>query len=212
MISTYPTDLEENITSVVGICGSLRNGSYTRQALSIALKGAEEAGARARMIDLRDYRLPFCGQEDDVEGREGVARLRLDVAQAQGVILGTPEYHGSFSGVLKNALDFLSMTEMRGKVVGLIGVAGGTMGANNALNDLRSVNRALHAWVVPDQASIAEVHRAFDKSGQLNDPKLTARLKGVGREVARFAYLHSSKQALEFLKAWEETALAEVGQ
>src|SRR5262249_43182115 len=108
-----PTDVLPTTTKVhaekpivvVGICGSLRRGSYTRQALTIALRGALESGARTRLVDLRDYQLIFCGQEAEGASLEGVHRLRREVAQAQGIILGTPEYHGSFSGILKNALD-----------------------------------------------------------------------------------------------------------
>src|SRR5262249_37999385 len=122
---------------VVGICGSLRRGSFTRQALAIALEGAREAGAQARLIDLRDCRLVFCGQVDEDAHLEGVVRLRREVSRAQGIILGTPEYHGGFSGVLKNALDLLSPAEIRGKVLGLVGVSGGRLGATNALVGLR---------------------------------------------------------------------------
>jgi FMN reductase len=93
---------------IVGICGSLRPGSYTRMALTIALQGAQELGARTRLIDLQEYNLPFCaGKDNEVAYPEDVFRLRRAVQQAHGVILGTPEYHSSFSGVLKNALDLI---------------------------------------------------------------------------------------------------------
>jgi FMN reductase len=203
---TNPTDLMETPIIVVGICGSLRRGSYTRQALTIALEGAQEVGAQTRLIDLRDYQLVFCGEEDEGAHREGVSRLRREVARAQGIILGTPEYHGGFSGVLKNALDLMSPAEFQGKMLGLVGVSGGTLGATNALSGLRTVGRTLHAWVIPEQASIPEAHKAFSETGRLNDPGLEGRLKDVGRKVARFAYLHTSKKAQEFLRAWEEAA------
>jgi NAD(P)H-dependent FMN reductase len=65
------------------------------------------------------------------------------------------------------------------------------------------VGRALHAWVVPEQASIPEAWKVFDASGALQDSDLGQRLKEVGRQVARFAYLHTSEKAQEFLRAWE---------
>jgi NAD(P)H-dependent FMN reductase len=189
---------------IVGICGSLRAGSYTRLALQIALRGAEEIGAQTHLIDLREYDLPFCdGVKDESGYPEDVARLRGHVQAAQGIILGTPVYHGSFSGVLKNALDLMGFHEFEGKMVGLLGVSGGRTGAVNTLDTLRPVGRVLHAWVIPEQVSIAEAWKAFDRTGRLKDPELEERLLELGRQVTRFSYLHTSERALEFLQLWE---------
>jgi FMN reductase len=187
-----PTDPPETPIVVVAICGSLRSGSYTRLALEIALQGAREAGARTRLIDLRDYQLISCGDRDERADLDDIDRLRREVGQAHGIILGTPEYHGGFSGVLKHALDHMGFAEIQGKLIGLVGVSGGSAGAINALNGLRTVGRALHAWVVPEQVSIPEAHSAFNETGHLNDPRLEQRLKAVGRTVARFASVHAS--------------------
>lgn len=200
----HPIEALEAPIHIVGICGSLREGSYTRLALNIALQGAQELGATTQLIDLRDYNLVFCdGNEDESRYPEGVFRLRQEVKAAQGIILGTPEYHGGMSGVLKNALDLMGFEEFHGKMVGLIGVSGGQLGAQNALNDLRMIGRSLHAWVIPEQASIARAWKAFDDAGQLQDNQLEQRLKQVGQQVARFSYLHTSDKWLEFLKLWE---------
>jgi multimeric flavodoxin WrbA len=93
--------------------------------------------------------------------------LREEVKHAEGIILGTPEYHGGYSGVLKNALDLMGFEEFEGKMLGLVGVSGGAMGAFGAMNSLREVGRALHAWVVPDQASIPQAWQEFDETGKL---------------------------------------------
>ena len=189
---------------VAGICGSLRQGSFARMALQVALAGAKEAGARTRLIDLREYDLIFCdGKEDESSYPTDVFTLREDVRAAQGIILATPEYHGGYSGVLKNALDLMGFDEFEGKMLGLVGVSGGGAGAFGAMSSLRAVGRALHAWVIPEQVSIPEAWKVFDPSGTLQDHDLERRLKEVGRQVARFAYLHTSKQAQEFLRAWE---------
>jgi FMN reductase len=69
-----------NPIQIVGICGSLRPGSYTRMALQVALRGARETGAAATLIDLRDYQLAFCdGKEDEKGYPKDVFRLREDV-------------------------------------------------------------------------------------------------------------------------------------
>jgi NAD(P)H-dependent FMN reductase len=197
-------DLNKNIT-VIGICGSLRNISYTRAALKIALKGAEESGVNTELIDLREYNLVFCdGGESEEDYPEDVHRLKKKVYEAEGIILGTPEYHGSVSGVLKNALDLLGFREFEGKMVGLVGVSGGEMGAVNALNSLRNIGRSLRAWVLPSQVSIPQVANIFDSDGNIKNKNLENRLKQIGSRVARFASLHSSESAQNFLIAWEE--------
>ena len=198
------THASSQAIQVAGICGSLRKGSFTRMALHVALAGAKEAGAQTRLIDLSEYHLIFCdGKEDESGYPKDVFTLREEVRAAQGIILATPEYHGGYSGVLKNALDLMGFEEFEGKMLGLVGVSGGGMGAFGAMNNLRAVGRALHAWVIPEQASIPEAYKVFDASGTLKDSALEKRLKEVGRQVARFAYLHTSEQAQEFLRAWE---------
>jgi FMN reductase len=198
------TQASSSLIQVAGICGSLRQESFSNMALQVALAGAKEAGAQTRLIDLREYRLIFCdGKEDESGYPPDVFKLREDVRAAQGIILATPEYHGGYSGVLKNALDLMGFEEFEGKMLGLVGVSGGGMGAFGALNNLRAVGRALHAWVIPEQASIPQAWKVFDAAGNLQDSDLEKRLKDVGRQVARFAYLHSSQQAQEFLRAWE---------
>src|ERR1700729_1252942 len=122
----------EPTIKVVGICGSLRKGSYTRMALALALRGAAETGASTQLLDLTEYELMFAGREGEAEPAS-VAALRLQVKEAEGIVLGTPESHGSFSGVLKNALDLMGFAEFEGKMLGLVGVSGGTMGAFDAL-------------------------------------------------------------------------------
>jgi FMN reductase len=189
---------------IVAICGSLRPGSYTRMALQTALRGARETGAEATLIDLREYQLIFCdGKENESGYPNDVFQLRGEVKRAHGVILGTPEYHGGVSGVLKNALDLMGFEELEGKMLGLVGVSGGALGAVHALSHLRTVGRALHAWVIPEQVAISEAWKAFDEKGNLKNPEVEERLLELGRQVVRFSYLHSSEKALEFLHLWE---------
>lgn len=195
---------QANRIRIVGICGSLRPGSYTRMATHLALEGAREVGADTRLIDLRDYDLVFCdGNQNEEDYPQDVFRLRREVGRADGILLATPEYHGGVSGVLKNALDLMGFDQFEGKMIGLVGVAGGRMGAANALNHLRTIGRTLHAWVVPEQVSIAEAWNVFDDDGKIRHPGLENQIKEVGRQVARFAFLHNSEKAMEFVRTWE---------
>jgi FMN reductase len=195
--------IDSQTVKVIAICGSLRKGSYTKAALNVALEGARSEGAEIELIDLRNYHLVFFGEMEEADYPPDVQKLRNIVRAADGILLGTPEYHAGISGVLKNALDLMSFDEFEGKIIGLIGVSGGSMGAINALNSLRTIGRNLHAWVLPQQVSIPEAYRHFDAVGLPVDPEIKERLLEVGRLVTRFAKLLEIQKNQDFIKLWE---------
>jgi FMN reductase len=158
----------------IGMAGSLRPDSYSQQALQIAMQKVSALGVEVELLDLRTMNLPFCDGGDEYSDYPDVARLQQAFQQADGIVLATPEYHGSISGVLKNALDLMSFDQLSGKVVGGISVLGGQANSN-ALNDLRTIMRWVHAWVIPDQIAIAQAWQAFGADGKLKDEKLSQR-------------------------------------
>lgn len=162
------------MVKIVGIAGSLRPNSYTHQALNLAAQRVEAIGASVELLDLRTMTLPFCDGGDDYSGYPDVERLQNAVKQADGLILATPEYHGSVSGVLKNALDLMSFEHLSDKVTGLISVLGGQSNSN-ALNDLRLIVRWVHGWVIPEQIAIAQAWKAFGPDGKILDEKIAQR-------------------------------------
>ncbi|PSF37974.1 NADPH-dependent FMN reductase [Aphanothece hegewaldii CCALA 016] len=162
------------MVKIVGLNGSLRAESYSAQALEVAATRVQALGADMEILDLRTLNLPFCHGGDDYSDYPDVARLCQTVKEADGLILSTPEYHGSVSGVLKNALDLMGFEELTGKVTGLISVLGGQPNSN-ALNDLRVIMRWVHAFVIPDQIAIGQTWKAFDQDGKLLDQKLSQR-------------------------------------
>ncbi len=159
---------------VVGIIGSLRQGSYSALALKEAVNRVEALGATVEILDLRDMQLPFCNGNDEYPDYPDVELLRKKVKAADGLILATPEYHGSVSGVMKNALDLMSFEHLSGKVTGMISVLGGQPNSN-ALNELRIIIRWVHGWVIPEQIAIGQAWKAFDKEGKISDEKLSQR-------------------------------------
>ncbi len=189
------------MTRIVALAGSISSDSATRKALTVALEGAAKHGAEVELIDLREYQLPFC--DGSKEYGPEVNRLKEKIHNADGILLGTPEYHGGYSGVLKNAMDLMGFPEFQGKMVGLVGVAGGALGGTGPLLSLRNVCRTLHAWVVPNQATVAHAFKQFDEHGRPVDEGLTKRLHAVGEQVAKFASLHQSPESKAFLDAWE---------
>lgn len=184
---------------IVGICGSMRGErSFTRKSLQIALDSAKSAGATVDLIDLGQLILPFCGSPEDRDDHPAIIELRARVSAGQGILLASPEYHNSFSGVLKNALDLLSSDHCRGRIFGLLGVAGGSAGSINTLGHLRVVVRGVGGWSLPVQISIPQVSKAYE-GGRLVDKDIEARLLTFGREIVRFARLHSLVPQLEHL-------------
>ncbi|HEY9604078.1 MAG TPA: NADPH-dependent FMN reductase [Allocoleopsis sp.] len=162
------------MVKIVGIGGSLRPNSSSYKALAVAMQRVQALGADTQVLDLREMQLPFCHGGDDYADYPDVIKLREAVAQADGLILSTPEYHGSVSGVLKNALDLMSFDQLSDKVTGLISVLGGQSNSN-ALNDLRVIMRWVHGWVIPEQIAIGQSWKAFSEDGKLLDEKLSQR-------------------------------------
>lgn len=169
---------------IVGIAGSLRADSYSQKALQLAAQKVERLGATVEILDLRKLTLPFCDGGDDYTGYPDVARLQTAFLQADGLILVTPEYHGSVSGVLKNALDLLGFDELSGKVAGVISVLGGQSNSN-ALNDLRTILRWTHTWVIPEQVAIGQAWKSFGKDGELADEALIKRLEQFAQSLVQ---------------------------
>ena len=199
------TDSEHNgPIRVVGVCGSLNPTGKTRAALSVALVGSAEYEAETQLIELRDYELPFFGSVSDDDYHEDVHRLRCELREAQGIIIGTPEYHSSLSGALKNMFDLMSTEQFETKIIGLIGVAGGQVGAINSLNAMKNICRNLHCWVLPQEVSIAESGRVIGDDGSVIDKALEERLLNLGRQVVKFASLQKEFRQTEFAKVWAE--------
>jgi NAD(P)H-dependent FMN reductase len=186
-------DTDGSGVHVVALCGSLRDSSYTRRALTRALDGVRAAGGSGAVIDLREYDLPPLDPDLDTQGDSDAVVRR--VREADAVLLGTPMYHGSYSGVLKNALDHCGFDEFEGKTVGLLAVAGGGFPVT-ALDHLRSVCRALDAWVLPHQAALPNVSSKFDSEGIVDD-RLDERVRVLGRRVVEYAHIEPDPSSFE---------------
>jgi len=151
--------------TLVTILGSAHSLSTTRSALAIAQQELRKMQDVAVVnIEPAGLNLNFPGMEDSSFDREW---LQETVSKADGVILATPEYHGSFSSLLKLVIENLGYpSALNGKPVSLIGVAGGRYGAIKSLKHLRSVCSHVGALVLPGGVSIAKAHSVFDKHGK----------------------------------------------
>jgi FMN reductase len=188
---------------ITGICGSLSPNGATKRALKIALHGAAEFDAEVSLVELRDLDLLMFGSVAASEYPADVVSLRQQIRESQGIILATPEYHGSISGVLKNMLDLMNIDDFETKIVGLVGVAGGHTGAINSLNTMKTICRNLHSWVLPQDVSISNSSLAFDDHGNATDAALQERLLNVGRQAVKFASLQQKVQQDDFMAMWK---------
>jgi FMN reductase len=176
---------------VVGIGGTLREGSTSLGALKRALAATEGAGAEVELLDLNELRLPMYepGRELEEYGPE-VARLVEAVRGADAVILSTAAYHGTLAGVTKNALDFLQFLSgderayLDGKVVGLVATAGGEMAGANALRAMVDAVHSLRGIVAPLTVAVPKAWQKFDGDGEITDETYAGRLDALGALVA----------------------------
>ncbi|WP_336325603.1 NADPH-dependent FMN reductase [Halovenus sp. HT40] len=168
---------------VAGLCGSLRDASYTRIALRHALSEAADFGATTTMIDLREYELPVFDPDDSEAG--DADRLQEQLQRADSIVLGSPMYHGSYSAPLKNALDYSGFDEFENTTVGLLGISGGKF-PTGTVEHLRSICRALNAWVIPHQAVVPNAYEQFDE-GEFVDEKMAERVAVLGQRTVEYA-------------------------
>ncbi len=167
---------------IVAIQGTVRPGNFTAKALAlVADELRKHDGVGVELIDPSTLNLPFPGMDG---GGQGAKLLQEKVSAATGVILSTPEYHGSFSSVLKLVIENLGFPSiLAGKPVALLGVAAGQIGAIKALEQLRSVCSHVGAIVLPGPVSVAGVQQLFDEQGRCLDQATEERIRGVATKL-----------------------------
>ena len=139
---------------IVGLGGTLRAGSSTELAVASVLNKAAALGADVELIAGPQLEMPF--YNPSVEGRSKEAMALVTALRgAHGVVIGSPGYHGSISGLIKNALDYIedmsgdSAAYLDGRAVGLIASGAGMAGAMTTLSALRDMTHALRGFATP---------------------------------------------------------------
>ncbi|WP_408959191.1 NADPH-dependent FMN reductase [Natrinema sp. 74] len=184
---------ESHEPHVVALCGSLRDGSRTKIALESVLEAARENGATTELVDLRSYELPSLNA---VEPEPSDAdHLRATIADADSVALGTPNYHGSYTGALKNALDYCRREEFAETTVGLLEVAGGEF-PGSAIAHLRTVSRTLHAWPLPTEVAVPNSRTTITDDG-IEDDAVADRVRRLGHDLVAYADVSSYPETVE---------------
>jgi azobenzene reductase len=165
------------------VCGSVREASTTK----ILLKQLEQSlkptsRVVVDFIDLKETPLPIF--DGSAENRERAKSFVERMNRADCYIVASPEYHNSFSGVLKNAFDFVSGEQIKGKPIGIIATSGGGKGGINCLNSMRTFLRGLYGMVLAEQIV---VDGAFFKNGRCINEDLVIKMTDLVNEVIEFA-------------------------
>lgn len=179
---------------IVGIGGTTRAGSSSERAVRAVLERTETLGARTLMFDGPALAaLPHYAPER-TERSPAQAAFVEAVRQADGVVVGTPGYHGGISGLVKNALDLLedlrgdARPYLHGRAVGLIVTAAGWQAGGVVLSALRDVAHALRGWPTPLGVSLNSAGAPlFGGDGQVADPAVEASFAVLAGQVMQFA-------------------------
>lgn len=184
---------------ILGLGGTIRAGSSTEKALICALRRAEALGAETHLLGGE-----FLGSLPIFDPRPSDATpaqlaLAEAIRAADGVIVASPGYHGSISGVIKNALDTLELTSkddqpyFTAKPVGTIITAAGSQAGGTTLMALRAIIHALRGWPTPYGAALNAGGDLFDETGACRNDKDAWQLDTVAEQVVEFAQMKARR-------------------
>ncbi|RZF64749.1 NADPH-dependent oxidoreductase [Sphingomonas populi] len=179
---------------IVGIGGTARQDSSSERVVRCALAAAAAQGAEIELFDG-----PFLASlplyiPDRTERTTDERRFVAAVRGCDGIIVGSPGYHGSLSGPIKNVLDLLEdlardeRPYLEGRAFGSIVTAYGWQACGTTLVAMRSIAHALRAWPTPFGAAVNASVPVFDEKGDCLDAKTAEQLAIVGRQVTEFAH------------------------
>jgi NAD(P)H-dependent FMN reductase len=150
------------------LLGSVRTGRQSHKVAYYLEKMLQKRGIATDLIDLAKDPLPMYGDqaEQPLQLGQNIERISKRLQEGDALLFVTPEYHGSFSGVLKNALDHY-WAQFHKKPIGVVAVSSGKKGGINASTQLQHVILSLGAFPLPLKLLVPEVHLAFNESLEL---------------------------------------------
>lgn len=193
MMVPMSSDPPEFSPLILGVGGTARANSTSERAVAEALRVAERLGARTRLFN-GDFiaSLPLY-TPDRVSRTPAEAEFVEAVRASHGIIVGTPGYHGSLSGPIKNILDLLEDTAkdevpyLEGRAFGCVVTAYGWQACGTTLVSLRMIAHALRAWPTPFGAALNASTPLFETDGTCIDDKIATQLSIVASQVVEFA-------------------------
>lgn len=186
---------------IVLISGSGSENAHTLALIKSLESIIQECGLKTTIWDLQKNPLPFMDplhHGDEMHPNLKTREFINLIDQADGIILGTPIYHGSFSGILKNALDNLGDEAFKNKPVGLISNAGG-MGNTQACEQLRSIVRSLYGYALQTQiVSSEDDFEDLGSSKKLINKSIKKRCLRLVNELITFTdFFHKAKNSTQ---------------
>lgn len=181
---------------IVGLGGTTRPDSSSEKALRYTLSIAASLGAETQIFASAHLNLPMYTPESDARSDDAL-RLVASLRRAHGVIISSPGYHGSISGLLKNALDYAedmrndALPYFDGRAVGLIACAHGWQATGTTLVALRSIVHALRGWPTPMGVAINTNGRTFDDAGSPALESTATQLKILAAQVVEFSRMRA---------------------
>jgi FMN reductase len=182
---------------VVGVGGTTRVGSSSERALRAALEAAEGLGAETVEFVADDLDLPMYAPERP-ERSEKALRLVDAIRRCDGLIVCSPGYHGGFSGLVKNAIDYIEDLRederpyLDGRAVGFIVPAYGWQATTTTLVSLRQVAHALRGWPTPLGVVINSADPIWNSEGVLVDERVATSLSLLAGQVVEFARMRAA--------------------
>ena len=171
---------------IVIVSGSARTGRQTPKAVNHLAKVLEsnDQVENVTILDILEYNFPIM---EERRGRNPNPPARLDefgdyLENADAIVFASPEYNGSFSGALKNTLDYF-YKEYTKKPIGILMVSGGARGGINASHDLQKYILSLGAFPMPYKLLVANVTKIFDESENLTDDRTEASFQKFASEL-----------------------------
>lgn len=166
------------MTKIAVIVASTREGSYNRALGKLAVKALEGHGAVVTDVDLAAFDLPLYSAALEANAFPPDAeRLKTLFAAQDGLLFVSPEYNGSLSPLLKNAIDWASrptgdeslvaLTAYRGKASAVMSASISPFGGLRGLMHLRQILSTIQTLVIPEQVLVPNAHAAFDADGNL---------------------------------------------
>lgn len=194
---------------IVALGGNATAGGSAERLLRHALARCETEGAETMLFAGDAIDLPMYAPHRSE--RCSKAKALMDALRAaDGIIVASPAYHGTVSGVVKNALDYAqdlvsdAQPYFDGRAVGLIAVAGGWQAAGSTLATLRSITHALRGWPTPMAVTANSGQPLFDPDGQLTDNGIRGQLDIMTQQVVMFARM-KAEHAAAVLRRRSET-------
>jgi FMN reductase len=180
---------------IVGIGGTMTSNSSSERLLRHVLEQCASSGAETMVFDGNALDLPMYGY--GTPRTEKAIALMSGLRRADGIVISSPGYHGTVSGLIKNALDYVEdmakdeRPYFEGRAVGLISVAAGWQATGTTLATLRSIVHALRGWPTPMAVTVNSVQPVFADNGSVSDPTLLNQLDILAQQVVGFTRMRA---------------------